>query len=348
MSSCTTTTTTYTPPPLPAPFADSPATLLAQGAEGRLYRTNFLTPSIPAALKIRPAKPYRHPILDSRLTRQRILQEARCLVKLAREGVPVPGVLALDVGVGDVSASASASSSTSASTSTAERGSLTRAKDADQNENKPGWSAWLMMEWVEGIVVRQAVDQWEKWLKTEEKQAAELAAAAAGSADAKGADLVEKSEEDICALLRRIGLVVGAMHKAGIVHGDLTTSNLMLRPIAPVDSLAREDDAAAVPLSTSIRQDAELQTITTLDKKPSLEGEIVLIDFGLAGQSIQDEDRAVDLYVLERAFGSSHPRTEPFFHEVLRGYAESYKAANVVLKKLEQVRLRGRKRSMVG
>ncbi|EGE78793.1 BUD32 protein kinase [Blastomyces gilchristii SLH14081] len=343
MSSSTTATTTstantntYTPPPLPAPFTNSPATLLAQGAEGRLYRTNFLTPSTPAALKIRPAKPYRHPILDRRLTRQRILQEARCLVKLAREEVPVPGLLALDVGVGDIGASAS------------EGGSITNVKDSDQNDNKTGWFAWLLMEWVEGIVVRQAVDQWEKWLKSQEGKVA----GGAGGADAKSADLIEQSKEDICALLRRIGLVVGAMHKAGIVHGDLTTSNLMLRPIASVDALAGEDDdaatAASVPLSTSIRQDAELQTITTLDNKPSLEGEIVLIDFGLAGQSVQDEDRAVDLYVLERAFGSSHPRTEPFFHEVLKGYAESYKAANVVLKKLEQVRLRGRKRSMVG
>ncbi|QSS53961.1 serine/threonine-protein kinase bud32 [Histoplasma capsulatum var. duboisii H88] len=211
------------------------------------------------------------------------------------------------------------------------------------------------MEWVEGIVVRQVVDRWEKWLKSREK--------AAGPADAEqddgAAESIRKGEEDICALLRRIGLVVGAMHRAGIVHGDLTTSNLILRPIAPVSNALSEEDAqgaeaSGLPMDTPIRQDAELQstattaTTTNVGKKPSLEGEIVLIDFGLASQSIQDEDRAVDLYVLERAFGSSHPRTEPFFHEVLKGYAESYKTANVVLKKLEQVRLRGRKRSMVG
>ena len=34
---------------------------------------------------------------------------------------------------------------------------------------------------------------------------------------------------------------------------------------------------------------------------PRMDGEIVLIDFGLATQSIQDEDRSVDLYVLESA-----------------------------------------------
>jgi TP53 regulating kinase-like protein len=87
-------------------------------------------------------------------------------------------------------------------------------------------------------------------------------------------------------------------------------------------------------------------------KQPDLEGEVVLIDFGLATQSIQDEDRAVDLYVLERAFGSTHPRQEGWFdEEVLQsqeGYRGSFKNANVVLKRLEDVRLRGRKRSMIG
>lgn len=77
-------------------------------------------------------------------------------------------------------------------------------------------------------------------------------------------------------------------------------------------------------------------------------GEVVLIDFGLAAQSIQDEDKAVDLYVLERAFGSTHPEAEDEFKEVLRAYGESYKGAKVVLKRLEEVRMRGRKRSMIG
>jgi TP53 regulating kinase-like protein len=35
----------------------------------------------------------------------------------------------------------------------------------------------------------------------------------------------------------------------------------------------------------------------------------VLIDFGLAHQSTSVEDKAVDLYVLERALSSTHPET---------------------------------------
>ena len=36
----------------------------------------------------------------------------------------------------------------------------------------------------------------------------------------------------------------------------------------------------------------------------------MLIDFGLGSVSSSEEDMAVDLYVLERAFVSTHPRSE--------------------------------------
>ncbi|GES61246.1 protein kinase [Aspergillus terreus] len=269
----------YKPPPLPPPFTHTnpPPALLTQGAEAHLYKTTYLTPSTPAALKIRPSKPYRHPILDRRLTRQRILQEARCLAKLVREGVSVPAVLALDW----------------------------EGQTNTQNENSGG--AWLLMEWIDGLVVRVVFEKWEAWMKAHEAGmgAAELAA----------------EEDAVRALMGRIGGTIGALHRAGVVHGDLTTSNLILRPWGTADEEGEH---------------------------PSMDGDVVPIDFGLASQSAQTEDRAVDLYVLERAFGSTHPRTERFFDAVLEGYGASYKGANVVLKKLEEVRMRGRKRSMIG
>jgi TP53 regulating kinase-like protein len=46
----------------------------------------------------------------------------------------------------------------------------------------------------------------------------------------------------------------------------------------------------------------------------------VLIDFGLAYTSCLAEDKAVDLYVLERAFASTHPESSPLFGAVLEGY----------------------------
>ncbi|KAL2855342.1 kinase-like domain-containing protein [Aspergillus pseudoustus] len=279
-------TTSYTPPP---PFSNTTTPLIPiyQGAEAHLYKTTFLTPSTPAALKIRPSKPYRHPILDRRLTRARILQEARCLHKLVKEGVSVPAVLGLDW---EFSASP---------------------------EGNGAGGSWLVMEWVEGPVARVVLERWERHIKTLGR-----------NHGSQSQDVPGDEGEKVRGLMRKIGAAVGSLHKAGVIHGDLTTSNLILRPFSPGASTESRDEDEQV--------------------SPSMEGEIVMIDFGLASQSVQDEDRAVDLYVLERAFGSSHPRTEPFFEEVLVGYRESYKGAGPALKRLEDVRMRGRKRSMIG
>jgi TP53 regulating kinase-like protein len=125
----------------------------------------------------------------------------------------------------------------------------------------------------------------------------------------------------------------------GVVHGDLTTSNMMLRPIAPVT-----EDSDKNNKEPETRHDQSQQPASS-----SLSGEIVLIDFGLAQQTTQEEDRAVDLYVLERAFGSTHPREEGMFGEVLEGYREAFpKGAKGTLRRLEDVRMRGRKKSMIG
>lgn len=310
----------YKPPPLPSPFTNtSPAPLLlTQGAEAHVYKTTFLTPSTPAALKIRPSKPYRHPILDRRLTRQRILQEARCLVKLVREGVNVPAVLAMDWEGNSVTAP---------------------SLPVDVGSATTWGGAWLLMEWIEGLVVRVVLERWEAWMRQQRRTRRE---------EDSGHDACAEQttdEEEIVRvrdLMRRIGHAIGALHKAGVIHGDLTTSNLMLRPSSPP------------PLDMSQKEQSGIQAVLDDSEEhrsggsPSMEGDVVLIDFGLASQSVQDEDRAVDLYVLERAFGSTHPRTESFFGEVLDGYRESYKGATSALKRLEDVRMRGRKRSMLG
>ncbi|KAF9351223.1 TP53 regulating kinase [Mortierella sp. AD094] len=106
-----------------------------------------------------------------------------------------------------------------------------------------------------------------------------------------------------------IGRALGLMHNIDVVHGDLTTSNLLMRQET---------------------------------------GSVVLIDFGLSYVSQLIEDKAVDLYVLERAFSSTHPNTEVMFAQILDAYGQSGKASKQILKKLEDVRLRGRKRSMLG
>ncbi|CEJ93068.1 Putative Tyrosine protein kinase [[Torrubiella] hemipterigena] len=246
------------PFPLPAILqhpASTPPTLITQGAEGRLYKTTYLHSDIPCALKYRPPKPWRHSLLDQRLTKHRILSEARVLVKCRRDGVRVPAVYGIDEAAG-----------------------------------------WIMLEWINGTPVRVNIN-------------AKLGKRTEGIAQ----------DEELKAFLRKIGAAVGKMHNMGIVHGDLTTSNMMLS-----------------------------KELSEVDQHESLEGEIVIIDMGLASGAVQEEERAVDLYVLERAFASTHPRAECIFNEVLEEYGKSFKQAPAVLKRLEDVRMRGRKRSMLG
>ncbi|KIW03409.1 Kae1-associated kinase Bud32 [Verruconis gallopava] len=253
----TATSTPSLPPPFDRTLPEE-LELITQGAEARLYRTPFLTRTQHCALKYRPRKTYRHPTLDARLTKQRILAEARVLVRCRKEGLRVPAVLGVD------------------------------------------WEeGWLGMEWITGRTVRQCLDEVLK--------------------DCHSAEEVE-SNSAIWELMGKVGKTVGKLHEIGVVHGDLTTSNLMVRNEESAEQAAAQN----------------------------LRGEIVIIDFGLALQTVQDEDRAVDLYVLERAFGSTHPQAEGLFKEVLRVYGESYKSAKSVLRRLDDVRLRGRKKSMIG
>ncbi|GKZ28223.1 serine/threonine-protein kinase bud32 [Aspergillus brasiliensis] len=292
--------------------------LITQGAEAHLYKTTYLSPTTPAALKIRPTKPYRHPILDRRLTRARVLQEARCLVRLVREGVNVPAVLAVDWDINNGASNGNGN------------GCEDKSEGGDDGR---GNGAWILMEWIEGCVVRVVIQRWERYMKSRSAATGSVVQGAKRQVDGEVKEQdniwLEEEEKKVKGLLRRVGAAVGALHKAGVVHGDLTTSNLILR------------GAAEQPASEDGDEDGE-------GASPDMEGEVVLIDFGLASQSIQDEDRAVDLYVLERAFGSTHPRTEPLFGEVLEGYRASYRGSGSVLKRLEDVRMRGRKRSMLG
>lgn len=179
---------------------------------------------------------------------------------------------------------------------------------------------WMMEEWVEGGTVRERLVGLRRWREGR------------GEGGGKG-----QGEEGLRGLMERVGEAVGRLHEVGVVHGDLTSSNLMLRSV-------REDPTATnggvVETEEGIKTDEE--------EGFSLDGEVVLIDFGLAAQSVQDEDKAVDLYVLERAFGSTHPELEEEFKMVLEAYGKSHKGARVVLKKLEEVRMRGRKKSMIG
>lgn len=106
-----------------------------------------------------------------------------------------------------------------------------------------------------------------------------------------------KYSESCLNFANKAGVMIARMHDADVTHGDLTTSNMIVN---------------------------ELQ-------------EVVLIDFGLGSMQSIVEDKAVDLYVLERAFLSTHPDSEILVAEALRAYEYTSKKSMSVLDRLEQV-----------
>jgi TP53 regulating kinase-like protein len=133
-----------------------------------------------------------------------------------------------------------------------------------------------------------------------------------------------------------IGTAVATMHDAGIVHGDLTTSNMMIRR-----SVVGEDDGSSSSSSSSGE--------TKSNNSPQLS--LTLIDFGLGSQSVTNpEDRAVDLYVLERAMASTHPGSETrLVPVVIDAYRKACDRGHFkTMDKLAAERQRGRKRMAYG
>lgn len=118
--------------------------------------------------------------------------------------------------------------------------------------------------------------------------------------------IMEEQLEDIAL---QIGNAIAKLHDGGLIHGDLTTSNMLIR---------------------------------------SGKNQLVLIDFGLSFTSTLPEDKAVDLYVLERALLSMHSSCGNVMDRILSAYRKSSKQWSSTLNKLAQVRQRGRKRTMVG
>jgi TP53 regulating kinase-like protein len=112
-----------------------------------------------------------------------------------------------------------------------------------------------------------------------------------------------------------LGRGVAALHNADIIHGDLTSSNCLVR------SLPLADGSLA----------------------------LTFIDFGLGYSSAMVEDKAVDLYVLERALVSTHAHLEPLlFDAFVAAYAALARDSRVILAKFAKVKLRGRKKIAFG
>ncbi len=106
------------------------------------------------------------------------------------------------------------------------------------------------------------------------------------------------------AAVYKAGRMVGKLHTSGIIHGDLTTSNMILR----------EEDGACV-----------------------------LIDFGLAQVNSEIEQRGVDIHVLFQTLESTAPESADVLKTAFAaGYADTFAEAANVMTREHEIELRGR------
>jgi Kae1-associated kinase Bud32 len=111
-------------------------------------------------------------------------------------------------------------------------------------------------------------------------------------------DVIE--EKDYKKISKEIGKNIKKIHDLGIIHGDLTTSNIILK-----------------------------------------DNQIYLIDFGLSFFSHKDEDKAVDLHLLEEALNSKHHKiAKECFNLILKSYNDKE-----VINRLIKVKERGRNKT---
>ncbi len=102
-----------------------------------------------------------------------------------------------------------------------------------------------------------------------------------------------------------IGESIGKLHCHGLIHGDLTTSNMILTP----------------------------------------EGKIFFVDFGLGEKNIELEAQGVDLHLMKRALQSTHYLFwEECFKNVMSAYSciLGDEAAEKVYEKIKEIERRGR------
>jgi len=99
------------------------------------------------------------------------------------------------------------------------------------------------------------------------------------------------------------GKVIGKMHSCGIIHGDLTTSNIIYNP------------------------DNEL---------------LYLIDFGLSYISNSIESQGVDIHVLFQTFESTHSDYKCLIEAFSRGYIKKNPNAKEVISRVNEIKRRGR------
>ncbi len=155
----------------------------------------------------------------------------------------------------------------------------------------------------------------------------------------------------------QIGKNLAKLHDTGIIHGDLTTSNMIYveknkkENVLPHHNLKENNKHQSDDFTyNNIKSKHEraggvhAKIIGSSSQQPTIskQGKVYFIDFGLGFHSNKIEDKAVDLHLIKEALEAKHHSIfEQAFSSVLKGYKSS-KNSSQVLKQLEKVEKRGR------
>jgi len=135
----------------------------------------------------------------------------------------------------------------------------------------------------------------------------------------EGKKLSEHLEKlDYKTICKQIAENISKLHDKDIIHGDLTTSNMILSP------------KHKTTMSTKLKESS----------KENL-GVLYFIDFGLGYISRKIEDKAVDLHLIKQALEAKH---HSIFEDCWKIIAKTYcpKQGKQILERLTQVEARGR------
>ncbi len=116
--------------------------------------------------------------------------------------------------------------------------------------------------------------------------------------------ILQMDSYELQEVFMKIGKYIASLHKNDQIHGDLTTSNILITP----------------------------------------QNSLFFIDFGLAFVSTAEEDKAVDLHLFKRVITSTHgAHFEDIYPAFIAGYITEYgPTSDSIIKGIKEVELRGR------
>jgi bifunctional N6-L-threonylcarbamoyladenine synthase / protein kinase Bud32 len=156
-----------------------------------------------------------------------------------------------------------------------------------------------------------------------------------------GLKLSENLENlDYKKISKQIGEIISKLHDCDIIHGDLTTSN-MIYVEDKIDNNINSNDLQTNNTKNQSTNKKSKRVININNKIENPNFKVYLIDFGLGFHSRKIEDKAVDLHLLSQALNAKHYKIAD---ECIKIILDNYKAKDFeqIIKRIKVIESRGR------